>query len=137
MRKIFSTVTLVISMSLMAFSHDQYKGSVVNLVDYTVSYQWDSSQGIWIRPVKNQYVYGEANRVDMTVSLDLQTHDTISRTVFIFNDEGRRTEYYSQSYLDGEWIDVRKYMLIYDDSGRTLSQIVIDWKNTETTNWKE
>jgi hypothetical protein len=131
MKTLFMAVVLIISLGQMTKSQFIHTAKAVKLVDYTVSYQWDNTQGDWTKPVKNQYVYGDHNRVEMTVSLDFLTMDTISRTVYVFNEDGRRTEYYTQSYNDGEWINVRKYMLVTDDDGRTLSQIVIDWKNGE------
>ena len=103
----------------------------IKMVDYTISYQWDIRNGEWVKPVKNIYVYGERNRVDMTVSVDLVSQDTVSRTVYVFNETGRRTEYYTQNYSNGLWINVKKYSHIFDEEGRAQSQIVIDWKNGE------
>ncbi len=101
----------------------------VKLVDYTISYQWDILKGEWVKPVKNINIYGERNRVEMTVTVNLASMDTVSRTVYVFNETGRRTEYYTQNYSGGLWINVRKYSHIYDEAGRAQSQIVIDWKN--------
>ncbi len=129
MKKAIIISVALLVMHVVTFAQGNTAGVFKRQIEYTVSYQWDNTANSWINPVKNLYIYDILGRIDKNISLNMSTLDTLSRTIYFYNDIGKLAEYYYQNYSNGQWQNVRKYSISFDDNGRTETQIVVDWKD--------
>jgi hypothetical protein len=101
----------------------------VKLLDYTISYKWDNLNNTWATVTRDIYVYDQADLMSQSISVDINTGDSLSRILYIYDDPGKLEEYYFQNYDTNKWVNIRKYDLEYDENGKMKTLIVIDWKN--------
>jgi hypothetical protein len=128
MKKAIIISVLFLGMHVIAFAQGNPAALFKRQIEYSVSYQWDNINNAWISPVKNLYIYDIQGRTEQTISLNMITMDTLSRTIYFYNSIGKLAEYYYQNYSYGQWQNVRKYSITFDENGRTQTQIVVDWK---------
>ncbi len=99
--------------------------------DYALVSKWDRNSNDWVSSLKQVYIHDEQLNLVQIVSLNAVTLDTLSRVIYLYDENGSMTAEYFQDWVAGAWVDKLRYLMENDEYNRRMSLTIYVRSNGE------